>query len=50
MSSISSFDSISVVLCEGRLPDLKMFLCIPASAALLLQLILMELKHFKLMV
>ena len=32
MSSISSFDIISVVD-EGRCPDTKIFLCIPASAA-----------------
>ena len=39
MSSISSFDTISVVLLlckaedEGRCPDPKIFLCIPAYAA-----------------
>ena len=37
MSFISSFDIISVVVCEaeskGRLPDPKIFLCIPTSAA-----------------
>ena len=32
MSSISSFDIISAVLCEGW-PDPKIFLCISASAA-----------------
>ena len=34
MPSISSFDIISVaLLCEGWLPNPKIFLCIPASAA-----------------
>ena len=36
MSSISSFDIISVVACEAESkgwPDSKIFLCIPASAA-----------------
>ena len=34
ISSISSFDIINVVLCEGWLwPDPNIFLCIPASAA-----------------
>ena len=50
MSSISSFDIISVVLCEaeskGCLPDPKIFLCIPASVADNAESILMELKHF----
>ena len=54
MSSVSSFDNISVAVCKaeskGRLPDPKIFLYIPASAADAAAVNPKGIEHFWLMV